>query len=223
MALAPSRYQFWMQKIRVWICECSEYSARQCNPKMAYSLGNRFWLRSVYSNSFENCLAYMEPDRLQKRYRQKRSSSDSFEDHVSGRSKRAIPLIIYPEILVIVDYDGYRLHGGDNIQVSSITFASSFNQCKIRFQYSDQTVFCVVLEWCRPSLSLAERTKNSHQHCRHNHLTSKYTHKINPYTFMYSICFSASPFPSLIYYSSTTIVCAQMRSRCTCSNNSNST
>lgn len=60
----------------------------------------------------------MEPDRLQKRYRQKRSTPDSFADHVSSRSKRAIPLIIYPEILVIVDYDGYRLHGGDNIQVS---------------------------------------------------------------------------------------------------------
>jgi hypothetical protein len=51
----------------------------------------------------------MEPDRLQKRYRQKRSA---------GRSKRAVPSIIYPEILVIVDYDGYRLHGGDNVQVN---------------------------------------------------------------------------------------------------------
>lgn len=58
--------------------------------------------------------AYMEPDRLTKRYRQKRSTS-SGEQH--SRSKRAIPHIIYPEILVIVDYDGYRLHGGDNIQV----------------------------------------------------------------------------------------------------------
>lgn len=58
----------------------------------------------------------MEPDRLQKRYRQKRSA-ERFSDHISGRSKRAIPHIIYPEILVIVDYDGYRLHGGDNIQV----------------------------------------------------------------------------------------------------------
>lgn len=34
------------------------------------------------------------------------------------RIKRQAPYIIYPEILVIVDYDGYRLHGGDNLQVS---------------------------------------------------------------------------------------------------------
>lgn len=60
----------------------------------------------------------MEPDRLQKRYRKKRSSSSTFSEHVLNRSKRAIPHIIYPEILVIVDYDGYRLHGGDNTQVS---------------------------------------------------------------------------------------------------------
>lgn len=33
------------------------------------------------------------------------------------RIKRQAPYIIYPEILVIVDYDGYRLHGGDNLQV----------------------------------------------------------------------------------------------------------
>lgn len=60
----------------------------------------------------------MEPDRLSKRYRQKRSAtSSSAEEH--SRSKRAIPHIIYPEILVIVDYDGYRLHGGDNIQVDA--------------------------------------------------------------------------------------------------------
>lgn len=87
----------------------------------------------------------MEPDRLLKRYRQRRrrsaepassgsSSSSSLSDATlrhnasgsaaaasddarSGRTRRAIPHIIYPEILVIVDYDGYRLHGGDNVQV----------------------------------------------------------------------------------------------------------
>lgn len=36
------------------------------------------------------------------------------------RRKRAAPYMIYPEILVIVDYDGYRLHGGDNLQVNKI-------------------------------------------------------------------------------------------------------
>lgn len=61
----------------------------------------------------------MEPDRLQKRYRNKRSTLSSFADKVQ-RSKRGIPHIIYPEILVIVDYDGYRLHGGDNTQVKTL-------------------------------------------------------------------------------------------------------
>lgn len=56
---------------------------------------------------------------MQKRYRKKRSSGQSFTEQVLKRSKRAIPHIIYPEILVIVDYDGYRLHGGDNTQVSN--------------------------------------------------------------------------------------------------------
>lgn len=72
----------------------------------------------------------MEPDRLQKRYRQQRSleeliqSQNFTEDddaaaasNIKSRNKRAVPHIIYPEILVIVDYDGYRLHGGDNVQV----------------------------------------------------------------------------------------------------------
>lgn len=68
----------------------------------------------------------MEPDRLQKRFRRRRSANltDYLESDVIGtdqsngfRSKRQIPHIIYPEILVIVDYDGYRLHGGDNVQV----------------------------------------------------------------------------------------------------------
>lgn len=68
--------------------------------------------------------AFMEPDRLLKRYRRKRSTSEfniTTSDnglHSLRRSSRAVPHIIYPEILVIVDYDGYRLHGGDNVQVS---------------------------------------------------------------------------------------------------------
>lgn len=66
--------------------------------------------------------AYMEPDRMQKRFRRSTDQMKSFARDIfetKSRSKRAIPHVIYPEILVIVDYDGYRLHGGDNIQVSS--------------------------------------------------------------------------------------------------------
>lgn len=69
----------------------------------------------------------MEPDRLQKRYRKKRSST--FTEEVLKRSKRSIPHIIYPEILVIVDYDGYRLHGGDNTQVSGCIFSICLWTC----------------------------------------------------------------------------------------------
>lgn len=68
-----------------------------------------------------NFTAFMEPDHLAKRYRAKRSQNNVTEmGHEHSRSKRAIPHIIYPEILVIVDYDGYRLHGGDNVQVICI-------------------------------------------------------------------------------------------------------
>lgn len=70
----------------------------------------------------------MEPDRLLKRYRQKRSTVAANELNITDsssssrrRSKRAVPHIIYPEILVIVDYDGYRLHGGDNVQVCCLS------------------------------------------------------------------------------------------------------
>ncbi|XP_055701898.1 A disintegrin and metalloproteinase with thrombospondin motifs like isoform X3 [Phlebotomus papatasi] len=73
--------------------------------------------------------AYMEPDRLQKRYR--RGDYSNFTR--SGRAKRAVPHIIYPEILVIVDHDGYRLHGGDNIQVKRY-FVSFWNGVDLRYR-----------------------------------------------------------------------------------------
>lgn len=44
----------------------------------------------------------MEPDHISKRFRSKRSVESS------DRSKREAPYVIYPEILCIVDYDGYR-------------------------------------------------------------------------------------------------------------------
>lgn len=60
----------------------------------------------------------MEPDHIGKRFRRKRFAGNVTIASQHHRSKRGVPHIIYPEILVIVDYDGYRLHGGDNIQVS---------------------------------------------------------------------------------------------------------
>ncbi|KPJ04153.1 A disintegrin and metalloproteinase with thrombospondin motifs 16 [Papilio xuthus] len=71
--------------------------------------------------------AFMEPDHIGKRYRRKRST----ESH--SRQKREAPYVIYPEILVIVDYDGYRLHGGDNVQIKRY-FVSFWNGVDLRYK-----------------------------------------------------------------------------------------
>jgi len=51
----------------------------------------------------------------------------------ADRTKRDAPYVIYPEILVIVDYDGYRLHGGDNLQVKRY-FVSFWNGVDLRYK-----------------------------------------------------------------------------------------
>ncbi|GLV36364.1 sol narae [Carabus blaptoides fortunei] len=73
--------------------------------------------------------AFMEPDHISKRYRTKRSA----DELLATRSKREAPYIIYPEILVIVDYDGYRLHGGDNVQIKRY-FVSFWNGVDLRYK-----------------------------------------------------------------------------------------
>ncbi|XP_064292754.1 A disintegrin and metalloproteinase with thrombospondin motifs like isoform X2 [Plodia interpunctella] len=70
--------------------------------------------------------AFMEPDHLGKRFRRKRSAEHS-------RVRRDAPYVIYPEILVIVDYDGYRLHGGDNVQIKRY-FVSFWNGVDLRYK-----------------------------------------------------------------------------------------
>ncbi|KAH8254173.1 hypothetical protein KR032_008786 [Drosophila birchii] len=105
--------------------------------------------------------AFMEPDdllasekleKLQRRQRRSRRSapkSPDFEDlndedegaletepqtaESRIRSRRQAPYIIYPEVLVIVDYDGYRLHGGDNLQVKRY-FISFWNGVDLRYR-----------------------------------------------------------------------------------------
>ncbi|XP_034480132.1 uncharacterized protein LOC117785950 [Drosophila innubila] len=49
------------------------------------------------------------------------------------RPRRQAPYVIYPEVLVIVDYDGYRLHGGDNLQVKRY-FISFWNGVDLRYR-----------------------------------------------------------------------------------------
>ncbi|XP_077283029.1 sol narae metalloprotease isoform X2 [Arctopsyche grandis] len=77
--------------------------------------------------------AFMEPDRLQKRFNSRRKRSSSINDTPKIRSKREAPYVIYPEILVIVDYDGYRLHGGDNLQIKRY-FVSFWNGVDLRYK-----------------------------------------------------------------------------------------
>ncbi|XP_037713533.1 A disintegrin and metalloproteinase with thrombospondin motifs 18 isoform X5 [Drosophila subpulchrella] len=105
--------------------------------------------------------AFMEPDdllaseklerlqRRQSRSRRSAPSSPDFEDlndedegalesepqvaESRTRSRRQAPYIIYPEVLVIVDYDGYRLHGGDNLQVKRY-FISFWNGVDLRYR-----------------------------------------------------------------------------------------
>lgn len=68
----------------------------------------------------------MEPDHISRRYKRSSIEEDS-------RKKREAPYTIYPEILVIVDYDGYRLHGGDNLQVKRY-FVSFWNGVDLRYK-----------------------------------------------------------------------------------------
>lgn len=67
----------------------------------------------------------MEPDHISKRYKRSTSSKT--------RKTREAPYNIYPEILVIVDYDGYRLHGGDNLQIKRY-FVSFWNGVDLRYK-----------------------------------------------------------------------------------------
>lgn len=60
----------------------------------SYNYILRLWTHSFFVT------AYMEPDEEPSKIRSKRSATVS---------KREAPYVIYPEILVIVDYDGYRL------------------------------------------------------------------------------------------------------------------
>ncbi|KAL0277732.1 UNVERIFIED_CONTAM: hypothetical protein PYX00_004918 [Menopon gallinae] len=76
----------------------------------------------VSAEDYYSDYAFMEPDSLKKRHRTRR-----------GISKREAPYVIFPEILVIVDYDGYRLHGGDNVQIKRY-FVSFWNGVDLRYK-----------------------------------------------------------------------------------------
>merc|ERR1712106_561354 len=50
-----------------------------------------------------------------------------------SRQKRQAPFMIFPEILVIVDYDGYRLHGEDNVAIKRYVI-SFWNGVDLRYK-----------------------------------------------------------------------------------------
>jgi hypothetical protein len=74
--------------------------------------------------------ALMEPD--QNPFKRLNHTTSRTKRHAERR-KRDAPYVIYPEILVIVDYDGYRLHGGDNLQVKRY-FVSFWNGVDLRYK-----------------------------------------------------------------------------------------
>ncbi|CAG7723637.1 unnamed protein product [Allacma fusca] len=74
--------------------------------------------------------ALMEPDQSPLKMKAKNVSRIK---RSADRHKRDAPYVIYPEILVIVDYDGYRLHGGDNLQVKRY-FVSFWNGVDLRYK-----------------------------------------------------------------------------------------
>ncbi|ODN03816.1 Venom metalloproteinase 3 [Orchesella cincta] len=84
--------------------------------------------RAKHINSHSD-YALMEPDQdpFKSALRTKRHAESK------KREKRDAPYVIYPEILVIVDYDGYRLHGGDNLQVKRY-FVSFWNGVDLRYK-----------------------------------------------------------------------------------------
>lgn len=84
--------------------------------------------RAKHINSHSD-YALMEPDQdpFKSALRTKRHAESK------RREKRDAPYVIYPEILVIVDYDGYRLHGGDNLQVKRY-FVSFWNGVDLRYK-----------------------------------------------------------------------------------------
>ncbi|XP_036231657.2 A disintegrin and metalloproteinase with thrombospondin motifs like isoform X2 [Bactrocera oleae] len=123
------------------------------NPDTAHHI---VYKREAQSLEHLSDFAFMEPDdlatsekleRLQQ-HRQRRAARAEDDDEaaledVDGelesaearftRNRRQLPYIIYPEVLVIIDYDGYRLHGGDNLQVKRY-FVSFWNGVDLRYR-----------------------------------------------------------------------------------------
>jgi len=64
---------------------------------------------------------------------EKEETTEDKQKKTHSRSKRQAPFMIFPEILVIVDYDGYRLHGEDNIAIKRYVI-SFWNGVDLRYK-----------------------------------------------------------------------------------------
>jgi len=80
------------------------------------------------SEDHDSDYTVMETDQLPYK-----SSSNRAKEGGHSRQKRQAPYMIFPEILVIVDYDGYRLHGEDNVAIKRYVI-SFWNGVDLRYK-----------------------------------------------------------------------------------------
>ncbi|KAK2725182.1 A disintegrin and metalloproteinase with thrombospondin motifs like [Artemia franciscana] len=93
---------------------------RRSSMPVVHSAGTHVIFRRKNKESTTDYM-FMEPDHLPSKRKR------------SVKRKREAPGIIFPEILVIVDYDGYRLHGGDNAEIKKY-FVSFWNGVDLRYK-----------------------------------------------------------------------------------------
>jgi len=75
----------------------------------------------------------MESDQVPLPHLREVEDDDVLRPKRRRRKKRQAPYIIFPEILCIVDYDGYRLHGKDNIAIKRYVI-SFWNGIDLRYK-----------------------------------------------------------------------------------------
>jgi len=98
-------------------------------------------------------------------------SPEDLKDHLStassgaskSRAKRDAPDTIYPEILVLVDYDGYLLHGQDNTKIKSY-YVSFWNGADLRYKLLDSpkvkiSIAGIIISRSRDAMPYLERNR----------------------------------------------------------------
>ncbi|KZS15165.1 putative A disintegrin and metalloproteinase with thrombospondin motifs 3 [Daphnia magna] len=121
-------------KVRVWVADSPSADQMDGNrtqfggitleelPQNSIAFDAQFVLFFFKCLSFPEISAFMEMD-----------LPPTGKSQRMPRQKRSAPPTIYPEILVIVDYDGYRLHNGDNAEIKKY-FVSFWNGVDLRYK-----------------------------------------------------------------------------------------